>query len=260
MEFLVLILLLVLLYKVDHITSTNTHDDRNPGLLFDNHPGYLLSLPANMTKVKQITTKVSSKMDCVFACVRTSWCRSVNFKITAEMDGRHICELIATDNYTNTKYLKQDEKFTHLNIKNPCADEPCLNQGICIPHSNGFDYRCKCKEGYHIGNNCQKVTYLLGSPAETCTSACASRGMSCIEVGAFPNNALSIFHSINVNCKTPEDTNWYLYKDQPNYVVASHWSERCTGFKGLNEFEHSTHCGIGGNPIVQRLCPCKEQL
>jgi hypothetical protein len=70
-----------------------------------------------MTKVKQMTTNVANKMDCVFACIGTSWCRSVNFKITPEIDDHHICELIATDNYTNPKYLKQNEKFTHLNIK-----------------------------------------------------------------------------------------------------------------------------------------------
>jgi hypothetical protein len=116
MNFSAVIFLVVLLWEVDYITST-THDDRNRGFLFDNHPGYILSLPVNMTNVKQMTTKVANKMDCVFACTGTSWCRSVNFKITPELNDHHICELIATDNYTNPKYLTQNEKFTHLNIK-----------------------------------------------------------------------------------------------------------------------------------------------
>jgi hypothetical protein len=108
--------LVVLLWEVGDITST-TQDDRNRGLFFDNHPGYSLSLPINMTKVKQMTTKVSNKMDCAFACIGQSWCRSVNFKITSGMDDHHICELIATDNYTNPKYLAQNDKYTHLSIK-----------------------------------------------------------------------------------------------------------------------------------------------
>ncbi|XP_031575327.1 uncharacterized protein LOC116308951 [Actinia tenebrosa] len=106
----------------------------------------------------------------------------------------------------------------------------------------------------------KQVTYLLGRPAENCTLVCASRGMSCIEIGAFPNNALSIFHSINVTCTTSEELSGYGYPDSPNYIISGDWEGQCIGFKGLNETAHSTLCGIGYNPAVRRLCPCGEQI
>jgi hypothetical protein len=121
MSFSLEMLVFVLLLNVYHSTSTeqNNHDHVDPdkGFLFDNFPGYILDLPIDAKDVHQRTTKVSNKMDCVFACVGIPWCRSVNFKTTAQKNGLHICELISSDKHKHKKHLKQDGAFTHLSIK-----------------------------------------------------------------------------------------------------------------------------------------------
>jgi hypothetical protein len=70
-----------------------------------------------MKGVTQMTTKVRSEMQCAFACVKETWCHSANFKTVSESNGRHVCELLSTDESTNSKYLKRNKKFTHLKVK-----------------------------------------------------------------------------------------------------------------------------------------------
>ena len=58
---------------------------------------------------------------------------------------------------------------------------------------------------------------------QNCDSVCASFGLQCAETGQrFPNSsALSIFESLGITCDTKNDTDYYFYKDQPNYISAS---------------------------------------
>ena len=85
-------------------------------------------------------------------------------------------------------------------------------------------------------------------------SVCLSKGHG------FTNftTTLSIFRSVNVNCKTgPFDTDQYLYLDNPAYVVEDSigsWAGRCIGFKNVDK---TINCTQGRNGAIRRLCPCK---
>jgi NADPH-dependent curcumin reductase CurA len=114
-----MIIVLALLLTVHSIASSDQQNDqpihREKGFLFDNFPGYKLSLPDDMKNLQQKTTQVPDRMDCVFACVGVPWCRSVNFKATPQENRLHLCELISTQKHP--KNLTKDESFTHLSTK-----------------------------------------------------------------------------------------------------------------------------------------------
>ena len=98
-----------------------------------------------------------------------------------------------------------------------------------------------------------------------CDSVCASFGLQCAGTSqSFPNSsALSIFdhESLGITCDTKNDTDYYIYKDQPNYISASppskelQWAGRCTGFKATPS---TIDCYTANNDNVRRLCPCKN--
>ena len=100
---------------------------------------------------------------------------------------------------------------------------------------------------------------------QNCDSVCASFGLQCAGTGqSFPNSsALSIFdhESLGITCDTKNDTDYYIYKDQPNYISASppskdlQWAGRCTGFKATPS---TIDCYTANNDNVRRLCPCKN--
>jgi hypothetical protein len=87
------------------------------GLFFESYPGQMLSVPFDTNNVTQKTTKVADKMDCLFACIATPWCRSVNFKVTSESDGLQVCELIYVDKFTGSIHVKQDGNIIYMSIK-----------------------------------------------------------------------------------------------------------------------------------------------
>ena len=46
---------------------------------------------------------VHDSMQCALNCLTTVGCRSFNFKLQAEFDGKHLCELLAPDKYNHSK-------------------------------------------------------------------------------------------------------------------------------------------------------------
>ncbi|KAK3722373.1 hypothetical protein QZH41_013701 [Actinostola sp. cb2023] len=149
------ILVLVLLLGVHHSTSTNMHVNRDKGLIFDFYPAHKLVLPLDMEGIMQHSVRVADKMDCVFACTKVDWCRSVNLKTTPQSNGLFVCEMMSSDQFTSSSNMTSDKAYNHYSVKNPCQKEPCRNGGKCIFQDNRQDYRCNCKQGFQ-GEHCEK--------------------------------------------------------------------------------------------------------
>jgi len=108
---------LVLLLGVHHGTGTNMHYDRDKGLMYDFYPAQKLVLPLDMEGVMQHSVKVEGKMECVFACTEVDWCRSVNLKTTPLSNGHYACELLSSDQFTNSRNMTQDKAYNHYSVK-----------------------------------------------------------------------------------------------------------------------------------------------
>ena len=105
-----------------------------------------------------------------------------------------------------------------------------------------------------------ETQYFLGKPAASCTETCRSFGSTCLSKRhGFTNSSktLSVFRSVNVNCKSGlPDTDKYEYKDSPAYYTSRNLkpTERCVGYKDVPE---TINCNRGHNVDIQRLCPCQ---
>ncbi len=62
------------------------------------------------------TLQVSSLGECTFECINNHECFSVNFGDQAE-EGKHICELINTDRFSQPDKFVISQDFHHYNIK-----------------------------------------------------------------------------------------------------------------------------------------------
>ena len=55
-------------------------------------------------------------MQCALNCLVTVGCRSFNFKLQAEFDGKHLCELLASDKFNDSKRYVPSTEFHHYSI------------------------------------------------------------------------------------------------------------------------------------------------
>lgn len=104
------VLVFVVFLKIEDVDS-QVH--RQP-TLFDFYRKQKLILPSFS---RTQTTQVKTKMGCFTECVRNVWCQAVNFKIAAESNGLHVCELLSSDRFTMYNTLKDVEDFEHFNLK-----------------------------------------------------------------------------------------------------------------------------------------------
>ncbi|KAK3743271.1 hypothetical protein QZH41_016127 [Actinostola sp. cb2023] len=160
----IMLVLDVMLLGVHHSVSSS---DLHRELYFFLYPAQKLTLPLHMEGMKQKSTQVEGTMECAFACTGVDWCRSVNLKTTPLSNGRYACELLSSDQFTNSRNMAQDEAYNHYSVKNPCQEKPCRNGGECIFQDNRQDYRCKCKQGYK-GEQCEKDINECSSGAHKC--------------------------------------------------------------------------------------------
>ena len=63
-----------------------------------------------------ISCKVLSPSECAFECIESQDCYSFNFAATS-LDGRHSCELLNADKFSNSDNLVFHADFNHYNIK-----------------------------------------------------------------------------------------------------------------------------------------------
>ncbi|KAL9952300.1 hypothetical protein ACROYT_G039535 [Oculina patagonica] len=102
------------------------------------------------------TLQVSSLGECTFECINNHGCFSVNFGDQAE-EGKHTCELINTDRFSQPDNFVISQDFHHYNIKTPCMSNPCRNGATCQPIYDKEDYQCICPFGNLNGKNCENL-------------------------------------------------------------------------------------------------------
>ena len=91
--------------------------------------------------------------------------------------------------------------FFPLRLGDPCASQPCLNQGTCVGENGGFC--CICPSGYsgsrcEIRDGCQSNPCMNGG---TCQSINGNGGYQCICPSGFSGPHCEISTSIYVQTK-----------------------------------------------------------
>lgn len=59
---------------------------------------------------------VYDSMECALNCLIILGCRSFNFRLQAEMNGKHFYELLATDKFKNSKRFEPNTEYHHYSI------------------------------------------------------------------------------------------------------------------------------------------------
>lgn len=59
---------------------------------------------------------VYDSMQCALNCLVAVRCRSFNFKMQVELDGRHLCEILASDKYNHSTHLEASSNYYHYSI------------------------------------------------------------------------------------------------------------------------------------------------
>ena len=83
----------------------------------NSHVRYAQFVGNPFTKLKAsllATLQVSSLGECTLGCINNQECFSVNF---GDTQGRHICELINTDRFSQPDKFAASQDFYHYNIK-----------------------------------------------------------------------------------------------------------------------------------------------
>ncbi|XP_028514166.1 uncharacterized protein LOC114574803 [Exaiptasia diaphana] len=101
---------------------------------YELYPDKRLQLPHGM---EQKSIQVGDDKKCAFSCTTTEWCRSVNFKITPLENGRHVCELLSSDQFTNGANLNQNNSYLHYSKKYKSGGDDGFRE-FRIPSVSGF--------------------------------------------------------------------------------------------------------------------------
>ncbi|CAH3158006.1 unnamed protein product [Porites lobata] len=98
---------------------------------------------------------IQEEDDCAFACLKIPSCFSYNMATFPDVNGKFLCELLASDKYNNSDKFITSKEFHHFHIPNICDTHPCLNNGKCYFKYTDKRYGCVCASGY-TGENCEK--------------------------------------------------------------------------------------------------------
>ena len=73
--------------------------------------------PHRYLRVHHIYSRlVHDPMQCALDCLVTLSCRSFNFRLKENFDGKHHCELLALDKFENSVNFETSDEYHHYNI------------------------------------------------------------------------------------------------------------------------------------------------
>ncbi|KAJ7374868.1 hypothetical protein OS493_005221 [Desmophyllum pertusum] len=123
--------------------------DENSASFIENRHYYL------RIQQKLQTDFVYDAIQCALNCLIKVGCLSFNFGLQADLEGKHLCELLASDKFSHFKYLESNAEFHHYSISSPCEYGPCQHGSTCRPLYETHSFVCHCLPGY-IGIFCDK--------------------------------------------------------------------------------------------------------
>lgn len=86
--------------------------------------------PHRYLRVHHIYSRlVHDPMQCALDCLVTLSCRSFNFRLKENFDGKHHCELLALDKFDNSVNFETSDEYHHYNIM--------VNRFFCVSDIDG---------------------------------------------------------------------------------------------------------------------------
>ena len=94
--------------------SFNRHNTKDmTSANFEAYPRHVL----NISLVAAPAIHVSDKIDCALQCLVNMDCFSFNFAVVPNINGLHVCQLLATDKYNHSNsFLPSPLEFDHFAI------------------------------------------------------------------------------------------------------------------------------------------------
>ncbi|XP_032230044.2 sushi, von Willebrand factor type A, EGF and pentraxin domain-containing protein 1 isoform X2 [Nematostella vectensis] len=202
--------------------------DRFPGMQLENH------VTANFTDVTEMT--------CSIKCFLIDMCQSYNYNETTRFcqasNSTRFQHIIDFHNKSGVTYVGTKNKcvpgacpsdkicrpdFTSdsfrcidVNAKEPCAEAPCQNEGLCANLPDYSDYTCTCKKEF-TGKNCEKeMTACDSQPCANggaCKATAEQPGYICACLSGFEGDACQNKVRTGHNCSLH-----FLNKSISNYI------------------------------------------
>jgi len=111
LKFRSLTLIILLFYPYSSTCAQNFKREKQ-GVSFAK---FVKASSVKLNALKVANLKVSRVGECTFECINHHECYSVNFG--ASLDGKHSCELLGTDKFSQSKHLVESREFDHYYIK-----------------------------------------------------------------------------------------------------------------------------------------------
>ncbi|KAL9975376.1 hypothetical protein ACROYT_G012531 [Oculina patagonica] len=101
-------------------------------------------------RIQQIlqTDFVYDAIQCALTCLVKTECISFNFRLKADLKGKHLCRLLASDKFKYSTYLQPSAEFHHYSIWSPCEHGVCKHGSTCLPLYETHGFVCHCVTGY----------------------------------------------------------------------------------------------------------------
>ncbi|XP_031558286.1 protocadherin-like wing polarity protein stan [Actinia tenebrosa] len=102
-----------------------------------------------------MSSLIPNQKKCQLFCVQNLQCLSLNVAVFPDSDDKFKCELLATDIFNSSSSITNDVNYNHYSFETKCHDQPCANNGMCVPNYKTNTYSCQC-QCPHYGYNCEK--------------------------------------------------------------------------------------------------------
>ncbi|XP_073233519.1 microfibril-associated glycoprotein 4-like [Porites lutea] len=166
---------------------------------------------------------VELNLDCQDQCALAREC--VSYNIGPKINNKMACELSNSDHFQHPEDLKPRKDWIYRGTKNPCASQPCLNNGTCYMGYTEKNYVCACTAGFK-GENCEQV---YSNCAELYKAGLRTSGVYTID----PDNT----GAFDVYCdQTTAGGGWTVFQKRLDGSVDFYrgWDDYKRGFGNLN--------------------------